>query len=129
MALLSQKNVGGNTVSSSYANLREQQVEITAAYTTDILAVVGLPHIIFWASEHVPYTPGASSFAVKFQAATRTLNGEPDFENIMSTLVPTGGVPQLFSFEFPCLAIRATVSLPTGATSLKFDYVLSAYGP
>ena len=129
MALLSQKNVGGNTVSSSYANLREKNITITADYTTDILAVVGLPHIIFWANEEAPFTPGSSSFSVKFEAATRTLNGEPDFENVIVTFVPTGGVPQLFSFEFPCLAIRANVSLPTGSTSLTFSYVLSAYGP
>ena len=91
--------------------------------------MVGLPHIIFWAIEEAPFTPGASSFEVKFQAATRTLNGEPDFENIQKTFVPTGGTSQLFSFEFPCLAIRAIISLPTGSTSLTFSYVLSAYGP
>ena len=128
MALLSQKNVGGNTVSSSYANLREKEITIDAPYTTEILAVVGLPHIIFWAQEDGGLA-GGSSFDVKFEAATRTLNGEPDFQNIQAILIPTGGVPQLYAFEFPCLALRASVSLPVGSPTLTFSYVLSAYGP
>jgi hypothetical protein len=128
MALLTQKNVGGNTVSSSSASLAEERITKTAAYTTDSLATIGLPHIVFYIAED-GVIPAGSSFTVKFQAAVRTSNGQPLFENIIAVAAPTGGVPLIYSFEYPCIAVRAFIDLPGGFLTNTFSYTLSAYGP
>ena len=137
MALLAQKNVGGITVTPAYASVSEKDIEIgnTSAvpgtYETEVLATVGLPNIVFMLKEDSAAGSSftTSSASVTFSAAVRTINGEPDFFKIDQILFPASGVPGLFSFEFPAIAIRATIQAPEGTSSFFFRYVLSAYGP
>ena len=133
MALLAQKNVGGITVTPAYASVSEKEISLSAgaSYATEVLATVGLPNIVFMLKED---SVAGSSFTISsavvtFEAAVRTINGEPDFFKIDQILFPASGVPALFSFEFPAIAIRANIEGPTGASSFFFRYVLSAYGP
>ena len=128
MSVLTQKNVGGNTVSSSIATLTEEDITKTASYTTDELATPGLPNIVFWIQEDGSIAAG-SSFQVTFQAATRTSNGQPSFNNIVSVAAPTGGVPLIYEFQYPCIAIRAVIALPEGQATITYSFTLSAYGP
>jgi len=132
MALLAQKNVGGITVTPAYASVSEKDVRIdTGSFTTEILPVVGLPNVVFYfktAGSTSTFTK--SSAVVTFEAAVRTINGEPDFFKLDQILFSAAATPALFSFEFPAIAIRASIDTPSGATGgFFFRYVLSAYGP
>jgi hypothetical protein len=145
MALLTQKNVGGNTVSSSSATLSEtiDIRELTnpgIAYTTEALAASGLPNIIFrFSGRSLP--PGEvpeGSYTITFEGAVRTIGGQPDFVEIVTIYAPSGSsaggraAPILYSFEFPCLAIRAVITRPSDQDDdwdNGYTYVLSAYGP
>lgn len=141
MSLLSQKNVGGNTVSSSSASLSENELVVDTDssqwdaflnYETDILATVGLPNIVFWfVSEEDPGDPTTGSWEIKFSAATRTQNGQPLFENIIKVAAPPTSVPLIYSFEYPCIAIKANIKAPQALTNgvTSISYTLSAYGP
>ena len=140
MSLLSQKNVGGNTVSSSSASLSEASLVVDTSstqwnallYTTDTLATVGLPHIIFWFACKEGTTPISGSWSIKFAAAVRTQNGQPLFESIITVAAPPNGTPLIYSFEFPCIAINANILAPQAIAATedtRISYTLSAYGP
>jgi hypothetical protein len=137
MALLTQKNVGGNTVSSSSASL-SATVNIadfnSSNYTTETLATSGLPNIVFWflgranAPAEVPF----DSYQIVFKAAVRTVNGQPDFKDVVTVFAPASDTPLLYSFEFPCIAIQARITRPNDQDNdwdNGFTYTLSAYGP
>lgn len=141
MSLLSQKNVGGNTVSSSSASLSENELVVNTdsdqwsahlVYETDTLATIGLPNIVFWfVSVEDPGDPTLGSWEIKFSAATRTENGQPLFENIIAVAAPPANVPLIYSFQYPCIAIKANITAPQAITNgnTQISYTLSAYGP
>jgi hypothetical protein len=130
MALLSQKNVGGTTVTPTTATLSETDVRTTFIYTTPTLATPSLPKIQFFARFYggggVP-TPTTSG-AVQFNVATRTLNGEPDFFLFRYVFLPPN-VGATYEFEFPCIAVRALLIAPQVGTEVRVDYSLNAFGP
>ena len=130
MALLTQKNVGGTTVTPALATKVENDLRFDNQYTTDPLATAGLPRIVFWTrfygGDGVP-SPTVSGVA-QFQTAVRTLNGEPDFFTFTQIIVPPGsGIS--YSFDFPCIAIRLLFQAPRpGIETVRVNYSLNAYG-
>lgn len=129
MALLTQKNVGGITTNPAVATLAEDSLQIDNTYVTDALAVPGLPKIIFWCrfygGDGAPIP--TLSAAVSFEVAVRTENGEPKFTTFNHVIVPpVNGIS--YSFDFPCLAIRASFGVPVVGTLVNLDYSLNAYG-
>lgn len=129
MALLTQKNVGGVTTTPAVATLAEDGLQIDNIYLTEELAVPGLPKIIFWCRF---YGGGGApnptlSASVSFDVAVRTENGEPKFVTFSYVIVPpVNGIS--YSFDFPCLAIRARFLPPVTGTLVNLDYSLNAYG-
>ena len=131
MALLTQKNMGANTVNSAVANLVEKNISITdpfVPYQSKGLATSGLPHIIFWGQAVDTVAPGATSLTARFEAAAKTEGGTPDYFEIVSIAIPTDNTPMIYSFEFPCIFIRVTFFAGAG-TSVNLQYTLGAYGP
>jgi hypothetical protein len=120
MALLTQKNVGGNTVSSSSATLSET-LDIAdlknpgGVNYSENLATPGLPNIVFWflGFDNPPGEVPVASYTITFQAAVRTVNGQPDFKDISTVYAPPSQTPLLYSFEFPCIAIRVGITRPS----------------
>lgn len=129
MPLLTQKNVGGLTVTPGIATLSET-ITTAGSYLSPTLAVPGLPRIQFFARFYggpgVPFP--SSSGTVQFQVATRTENGEPDFFLFRYVMMP----PQIgatYEFNYPCIAIRVLLGAPTTGTLCNVDYSLNAFGP
>lgn len=141
MALLTQKNVGGNTVSSSSATLSETLAIADlknkgggAVNYSENLATPGLPNIVFWflGYDLPPGEVPKASYTITFQAAVRTVNGQPDFKDITTVYAPPADTPLLYSFEFPCIAIRVGIIRPSDQEitwNNGYTYTLSAYGP
>ena len=130
MALLSQKNVGGLTVTPTTATLAEIDLRPPLVHFTPTLATPSLPKIQFYGrfygGDGVPNP--TSSGSVQFQVATRTQNGEPDFFLFRYVFLPPN-VGATYEFEFPCIAVRALLIAPAGSSSFRVDYSLNAFGP
>ena len=127
MSVLTQKNVGGNTVSSSMANLKATTTIVTGVpHLSEKLATPGLPNIIFRTQN--ASTDDRPSYAAVFYAAVRTASGEPDFIAIADIAIPAG-VPFLYELAYPCIALRVQMFISAGEPDYSITYTLSAYGP
>ena len=136
MALLTQKNVGGVTVTPGVANLNGVIIMEDYAAVTPNLSTVGLPRIqVYVQTIKNSYngsiiTPPSSALTLQVQLALSTKNGEPYFLNYDFLQIPNQ-TPVTFSYEQPCLAARLyfRTSPYEPTEGYRIDYNLSAFGP
>ncbi len=139
MALLTQKNVGGVTVTPGVATAYDSFIfenPFPSGHLRAPLTVVGLPRIQIYINSFpntyngVFVRPPSASFTCQVQLAFSTSNGEPLFsEYDYFTVAPN--TPINTSYEQPCLAVRLYFRGPFGDSTIGWGIVsnVSAFGP
>jgi len=139
MALLTQKNVGGVTVTPGVATAFDQFiVENTypSGHLRSPLTTVGLPRIQIYINSFpntyngVFVRPPSASFFCQVQLAFSTSNGEPLFRTFDEIQVPPSTGINI-SYEQPCLAVRLFFRGPFGDSTIGWGIQsnVSAFGP